>query len=354
MVITHIAKLQNRIFSGVDVVVPQHVITQQEFADVCLLNLHNTDIQGIKHYFKYCHTRFSELPAPYNKPDLVVFHEAYNVENIGIYKILLRKKIPYVIVPHGELSSVAQKRKWLKKRIANLLLFRHFIENAAAVQCLSESERNATCFRVSTFIGTNGVHLPSKGKEEFRKDSLKFVYIGRLDTYVKGLDLLIAAVAKEKELLRKRNCSLYMYGPDDQGDYSNLTQLVSKMDIADIIHLSHAVTGLEKANVLLDADVFIQTSRTEGMPMGILEALSYGLPCLVAEGTRVKNDVVSADAGWGCENTVESIAEAIKKAVEGKCRLKQKSENAQILIKEKYIWSKVSKDTIEVYKQITR
>ena len=84
MVITHVAKLQNRVYSGVDNVVPLHVMTQQAFADVCLYNLHNIDIKQIDHYFMRKDYEFSDLPFPYRHPDLVVFHEDYNLSLIHI------------------------------------------------------------------------------------------------------------------------------------------------------------------------------------------------------------------------------------------------------------------------------
>ena len=50
--------------------------------------------------------------------------------------------------------------------------------------------------------------------------------------------------------------------------------------MGEVVKLNREIDEEEKRQILLDTDVFIQTSRFEGMPMGILEALSYGLPCL--------------------------------------------------------------------------
>lgn len=53
----------------------------------------------------------------------------------------------------------------------------------------------------------------------------------------------------------------------------------------------------------------------EGMPMGILEAASYGLPCLITEGTMLGESVKKYDAGWVAQTNAESIAEHLKTAV---------------------------------------
>ena len=49
--------------------------------------------------------------------------------------------------------------------------------------------------------------------------------------------------------------------------------------------------GKSKEQVLLDADVFIQTSRTEGLPTAVLEAMSYKIPVLITKGTGLYDDI---------------------------------------------------------------
>lgn len=51
--------------------------------------------------------------------------------------------------------------------------------------------------------------------------------------------------------------------------------------------------------VLLQTDLFIQTSRHEGMPMGLLEALSIGVPCLVTVGTSLGH-IIKIQRWMGC------------------------------------------------------
>ena len=103
--------------------------------------------------------------------------------------------------------------------------------------------------------------------------------------------------------------------------------------------------------MLLDSDIYIMSSRTEGMPMGILEALNYGIPCLVTKGASVKDLVESNDVGWGCETNSDSLSEAIMNALQERNRWQEKSNNAITLMEKEFRWSVVAAKTIEKYKE---
>ena len=86
--------------------------------------------------------------------------------------------------------------------------------------------------------------------------------------------------------------------------------------------------------------------------MGILESMSYGIPCLITKGTSLTAVLEKYDAGYSCETTVEGIASAIEKAVAQKYLLKEKSNNAITLVKESFLWDNVAKEAIENYKKL--
>ena len=101
---------------------------------------------------------------------------------------------------------------------------------------------------------------------------------------------------------------------------------------------------------MLEADAFIQTSRTEGMPMGILETLSYGLPCMITEGTTLGKFVNESDAGWVCPTNSDEIAKMLTLAISQKDELFKKSQNARRAVELSFSWNMIAEQTIEKYK----
>ena len=355
MVIVHIASIKNDDCSGVPVAVPQHIIAQQKIETVGFINLNNYKVDNIKNQLYINKPEdILHLDTPFDKIDLFIIHEVYRIDYIKIYKILKSNNIPYVIIPHGTLTHEAQKKKHLKKRLGNFFLFSSFIKNAVAIQYLSEKEKNESMYGKNKIIGSNGVFIPSIKKEYVEREKIKIVYIGNLALQIKGLDLMLDAIKRIEKIIRDNSVSIYLYGPNYKTRHEDIRKILSSYNIEDIVLLNDKITGVDKKNVLLDSDLFIQTSRSEGMSMGILEALSYGIPCILTEGTNMAKTVDEYDAGWGCENTVDSIAKAILDAINERERWIQKSENAYMLVKNSYSWSHIANQTILEYRKILK
>ena len=111
---------------------------------------------------------------------------------------------------------------------------------------------------------------------------------------------------------------------------------------------------MEKKQILQQADIFMQTSRTEGMSMGLLEALSYGKPCLVTEGTNLDMLIEEYDAGWGIATNANAIANAFEQMIFEREKWNEKSKNAKKLVETEFAWEIVSKNAIKKYKELCK
>lgn len=357
VVILHIGAVkQNNPYSGVAVVLPEHVKNQQNHEKVAFLNLFDYKIESIQNVYLYsAKNSICNLEPPFNNPDLIVFHEVYRTKYIKIVREVIRLKVPYVIIPHGCLTKNAQHIKPIKKKIANEFFFKRFINNTTAIQYLSADEQKTSIFRdINSFVSTNGIYLPSTSKVNFRSTNIKFVYIGRIDIYHKGLDLLIEAIGKCGHEFKSQCCELHIYGPAKGKQGKLLEELIGKCPLKACIYLHGPVTGKDKEKVLLDADYFIQTSRFEGMPMGILEAMSYGLPVCITDGTTLNCLVDKYNAGYTCVCDTDSINHMILTAIKNVNCCNSKSHNAKLLVQREFDWNAISEKVLKYYSKLVR
>lgn len=286
-------------------------------------------------------------------PDVVLFHSLFEMACIKMAKVLLELNIPYAIQMHGAMSAANYSKGKFKKWVANKLWFNSFIRNAKTLVFLNEAE-NKNC--LSTKINPNYVILPN-GCEQ-RRDSISkheicnpvnIVYIGRIAFNHKGLDYLIDAM---KLLKDSGNHDFYLsiYGNEKDPDVERLKQALANLQ--DVASYKGGVYGDEKDNVFKEADAFILTSRYEGMPMGVLEALTYGVPCILTPGTNMADEVVEAGAGWRTDQSAESIADTIAKAISDLNTDNLRYRQAAHDLSKRYDWHVIGKESLEFMKGI--
>ena len=320
MNILYVSNLSNNIDSGLNWSVPAGVKSQQKYDNVLWIDLtigafqqHWSEVEAYHNIAEYGgKLKLSLLPFPFSRPDVVVFEGFYYLNQVRFAKELHRNGVPYVIIPRGSLTSMALKmggwKKRLKKQLAHVLLFNRFVSAAAALQYLTTEEAIESCqhFHTPYFILPNGISLPARRKDGFSK-GIRALFIGRLDIHHKGLDLLLTSINEMKSALKSEGFTLDIYGAP-RYDVTRITEMIDKLDLSDMV-TNHArvVTGKEKQQIILNADVFVLTSRFEGHPMGLIEALSYGLPVLITRGSNMLDEVLISHAGWGAETTVDGL-----------------------------------------------
>ena len=355
MKILFIAKPLSKKGNGVVSALKNEILYLQKIADVALFNigveLEKDIAETVFTLSKY--QTISELPEPYNKPDIIVFEEVYKLDYIKLYNECLRLKIPYVVIPHGCLVTNEQNKKKLKHMAANILLFNRYLRKAEAVQYLNEQELGNSKFRCKkTIIIPNSVEYKER-PPKIETGTFRFVYVGRYDVTIKGLDLMIDTFISLKDWCRENKVVLELYGPiDENPDLEALKQKIADADCKDFISVNGPVYGEEKAEKLGRASVFIQTSRNEGQPMGIIEALSFGLPCVVTYGTSFGDYCNKNKCGIGVNFSKEELSTAIKNIFSDKEYFATCQINAVENMKKDFDVKAVAEDTLKIYKEL--
>jgi len=300
----------------------------------------------------------------FGAPDLVNFHSTYIPFHTALARRCRQVRWPYVITAHGMMDRLAQNVKRAKKGIANLLFFRAYVEHAEAVHAFtsSEAEEIRQQFKVRKIITVpNGVddYLLEASKKLSAADLADFGseghlmlgFVGRIDMYHKGLDLLLNALKILQSQPQGPRCRLFVIGPfHTEKDERSFHSMVELLGLKDDVRLLGAKYGDAKLRHFLACDVFVLTSRFEGMPISVLEAMAMGRPCLVTPGTNV-SDVVCEGGGWNSQPDPKSIAEAIESIYEKRDSLKARGQQSHDLIRARFTWENVAQ---QLYKEHAR
>jgi len=229
-----------------------------------------------------------------------------------------RTGVPYALTSHGQLSFQGPWR-WLKKSV-----YLNFVNrgprNAAGLHVLTRFAARRTRYLLPGYRGVKMVqgnlvtvpdlaNLPLGARRDYQIPDEAFVlmFLGRLDVWVKGLDLLVEAFA----CLPPRRFRLVLVGPDWNNGQAKLEQLASQFGCRDRMYFLGPLYGEKKWSALRMADAFVSPSRWEAFSIAQAEAMALGLPVVTTTGVNLAPDLREADAALLTPPVVEPLARAL-------------------------------------------
>lgn len=114
------------------------------------------------------------------------------------------------------------------------------------------------------------------------------ITVSRLD-YGKRNDAIIKAFSK----IKAKDWKLYIIG--DGKEFENLKLLINELKLENRVILTGYKDKKEIERYMLKSSLFLMASETEGLPMVLLEAMSYGIPCIAYETASGINDIIISD-----------------------------------------------------------
>lgn len=261
-----------------------------------------------------------------------------------VSKVLAQHGIPFVITPHGAYNTLAMKKNKLIKRIHFRLYEKALLSRARHIHCIGQSE----------VTGTNGLFPNSKtvlipygftpagntADVKPQNESVVFGFVGRLDVHTKGIDLLLKAFANV--LKSSSDARLWLVG--DGADRVQVEQMIEQLKLQHKVVLWGGRYGEEKNKLLTQMNVFVHPSRNEGLPASVLEALSFGIPCVVTTATNVAEEVAKYHCGIAIpDDDVPALTAAMLNMAQEVSSTSQVSYRwaADKLLDEVYQWSRV-------------
>ncbi len=352
MKIVHIASYKDEFFNGIKSVLVDLVPSQRALGhEIWVLNHEKNEIPVIEGEQYVGGQKDLKKWIKQINPDIVIFHSLYGLGDVFFSYHLRRMKIPYMVEPHGGTSLENSKKSRIKKKIANVLYANSFIKHAQSIIYLNQKEKEECVFsniRRCGIVIPNGTHLHSNCSRNNSEGKVRFIFLARIDINQKGLDLLFPAIeeANTKGLISE--AEFHFYGKARQPQWKKEFELYIS-NASPNVQYHGAVDGDDKERAYLNSDIFILPSRYEGMPMAVLEALSYGIPCLLTEQTNLADVIIGNDCGWIAETTVESICGKIFDAVND-YKLRHEALHINALNAAKlFDWESIAKQSIQAY-----
>ena len=165
----------------------------------------------------------------------------------------------------------------------------------------------------------NCAELPAlRERAEKPGDLLTVFFIGNVGR-AKGIFELIAATARIRQA-GTTPFRVVLAGPFDSPDVGEeVRRQIRLADVDEEIKLAGLVVGEQKERLFRDASIFVLPSYGEGLPMSMLEAMSYSLPVVATRVGAIPEVVRDGQEGFLVEpGNVEQLFTAILKLLRSK------------------------------------
>ncbi len=289
------------------------------------------------------------LRAPYfaiklKKYDVLILNIIRDVKVLGLAGKLAG--VPVIISRQGMILVGPKKRHGLYMKLVDVILTNNFTQKK-----LYDSYPWITPDKVRVVYNRLRIEgdVPQynlKKKIGIPQDSILMVSVGRLSG-MKGFDLLLNALSSIKDRFPDLHLAMFGTGPlkDD------LTELRDKNGLTDRIHFM----GYQEKpfQMIQAADALVLSSRREGFPSVVLEAMALKTPVIATPVGGVCELVEDGMNGYLVkEITQEAIAEAITRFVEHPEQHQTIIDNAYRIVYEKFSKEKTLGDMNKLMTEI--
>ena len=291
------------------------------------------------------HTFFSSIHALFQGYDIIHYHGVGPATLSWIPRVFARKAKTIVTFHsqdqfHQKWSFFARKYLAFGERAA--ATFPHYcisVSHVIQVYCREHFNREVV------YIPNGASPKEVKDFSELEKFGLEekgyILNVGRIVPQ-KGLHFLVEAYKK-----LNTNKRLVIVGSSSFSDeYEKKVRALAKGN-SNILFLGYQSGGaLEQ--LFAHAYIYVQASESEGLPVVVLESMSYGVAPLVSD--IPENLEAAHHAGFSFKNTnVDDLAKQLKYVLAHPDEVAEKGEEAQAVIETKFDWKLITSHIEGVY-----
>lgn len=191
---------------------------------------------------------------------------------------------------------------------------------------------------------TNSIDKVDKGKSV-----LTLLFLGKICTG-KGIFDVLKSIKKNKEFF-KNKLKLIIGG---DGEINRLNDFILKNNITNYVEYVGWISGKKKNDLLLKSDIMILTSYNEGLPISLLEGLSYKMPLISSHVGGISEILEHKKNGFVVKpGNIKEITEAIKFYLENELLIKLHGRNSYDIAK-RYFPKNVFFQLNNIYKDLLK
>jgi len=277
-------------------------------SDIKLYKLNFRNFKDIKSWFNL----FNTLRKI--KPDIVVSHLFFCNTVFRLIKLFINYKV--IIVEHNTyfyktkfqifvdkiLSLITYKIIGVSKKVTNFVILQEkikptkfiTIQNGINLDDINDAKKNYNKNKLKQELG-------------FNENDKIIINVARLVPQ-KNHDLLIRAFAKF--CMIKKDYKLIIIGAGSQE--KNLELLINNLSLSDKVFLLGEKEKDEVYKYYKISDLFVSTSKIEGLSISYLEAIAFGLPLVATKTAGTDEIIIENENGYFLpENNLDIIVKIL-------------------------------------------
>ncbi|TAN58444.1 glycosyltransferase [Patescibacteria group bacterium] len=296
--------------------------------------------------------------------NIIHCHDLYSGLNVHVSQVAPKFRVPFIVQPHGALNEIRMNAQMKTPKILFLKIFANILKLSSAIIVSTNTEKNNEINRISqtlarkTHVVPNGLNTSQltqskpnpalRSRLRFKPDEKMIIYFGRIQ-YIKGLDITLRALALIKDIPYK-----FVIIGRDEGALSLLKELAENLCIKDRVIFFESMFGKDLSEYLETADLFVFNSRSESLPMAVLDACAAALPVIISSDCNLPEVEIFGAGIVLKNNTPEDTAEAIRRYFKEPKKQIIMRQKCHSLIANYFNLTTIAKQHLTLYGQIVK
>ena len=202
-------------------------------------------------------------------------------------------------------------------------------------------------FECKIEVVENAVFVPNENF--YNKNSKNISMLGRLNER-KGTYDLLDVIKSLKDEGKINNIKFILAG---DGDLQKLESTIAQMRIGDVVDVLGWIDIRKREMLLKDSLIYLLPSYNEGMPMSVLEAMSYGVPTISTIVGGIPRVITDSENGYLIiPGDKEKLKEKIELLIKNESIRNEISRNSYLKIKHYFSIESNIKKIESIYNEI--